>query len=184
MTTPRSNRRGFSLLELIAVLVALIALGALLMPTLSGMRGNTRTRAGVDVVQTYISKAREKAIEDGCAYRLAISADGKRVRIAPDTYEAMGELPTIDDDDGTNSGPVIREDDLPAGVTALLVVGEDDFIAQDQSGWKRVATFMPDGTCKEDTVEIRVEEPGVSPMTLRIKGITGSCTTIKGGGGP
>jgi prepilin-type N-terminal cleavage/methylation domain-containing protein len=173
MVVMKTRRPGFSLMELIAVLVALVILGAILVPTLSGMRGDTRTKAGSDILQSYIAKARERAIEDGFAYRLAISADGKRIRIAPDTFEAMGEMPTVDEDAGT-TGPTIREDDLPEGVTALIVAGEDDFIAQDQSGWKRVATFMPDGTCKEDLVEVRVEESGVVPMIIRLKGVTGT----------
>ncbi|CAN5556921.1 hypothetical protein BH11PLA2_BH11PLA2_06050 [soil metagenome] len=177
------NRRGFSLLELMAVLVALIVLGAVLIPTLSGMRGDTRTKAGVDILQTYIAKAREKAIEDGFAYRLAISADGKRVRISPDTFEAMGEMPTIEDDEH-GTAPTIREDDFPEGVTVLIVTSDDDFHSQDQSGWMRVATFMPDGTCKEDHADVRVEEKGVSPVTVRVRGVTGTSVVQNGSAKP
>ncbi len=180
-TLSRNTRRGFTLLELIAVLAAIIILGAFLVPNMSSMRGDTRTKAGADVLQSYISKARSKAIEDGIPYRFAIYLDGKRVRIAPDTFESLGELPTAADDDDATSGPVIREDDLPVGVTATVTTSDDDGGGtQDQSGWKRVATFLPDGTCREDAVEVTVSETGVSSVIIRLRGITGLCTVSRG----
>lgn len=180
--TARTNRAGFTLLELLCVLAAIIVLGAILVPTLSGMRADTRTKAGADVVQSYISKARNKAIEDGVPYRLAIHMDGKRVRLSPDAFETMGEMPAVTEDDDLTSGAPISEDDLPEGVTAVLV-SEDEFQSQDQSGWKRVATFLPDGTCREDAVVIRIEEKDVSPVLLFLRGVTGTVSASRGGGG-
>lgn len=184
MTAACTHRRGFTLLELVAVLAAIVILGVVLIPTFSGVRGDTNTKAGADLVQTYLAKARAKAIEDGTPYRFAISADGRRIRIAPDTFESLGELPNVSEDDDSTSGPVIREDDLPEGVLAVLVLSDEDYIAQDQSGWKRVATFLPDGTCREDNVELRVEEKGVAPVIIKLRGVTGSSQATRGGSSP
>jgi Tfp pilus assembly protein FimT len=185
-TSPRLIRRGLTLIELVAVLMTLIILGAVLFPTLDGMQGDTHTKAGADVVKTYIAKARSKAIEDGMAYRLAISADGHRVRIAPDNYESLGEMPTVSgDEDDSSSGPVIREDDLPKGVLAVIVnIVDEEYVAQDQSGWRRVATFLPDGTCREDCVDLSVQEHGVTPVQIHLRGITGTSSTTRGGSSP
>src|SRR5437773_1509068 len=97
----RSTRRGFTILELVAVLTVIVILGAALLPTLSGSRGDTRTKAGADVVQSYIAKARAKAIEDGRPYRLAFSANGTQVQITPDVDDDA----TAHDDDDLSSGP-------------------------------------------------------------------------------
>lgn len=174
----RSRRAGFSIIELIAVLVTVVVLGGMILPTLGGIRGDTRTKAAGDMVQEYMARSRAKAIEGGQAYRLAVSSDGRRVRMAPDTFEAMGEAaPEASDEDG--AGPTIREDDLPAGVTASLLLDDGEFAADDAIGWRRVATFLPDGTCREDTVEVRVEEADVAPVLIRLRGLTGACTQTR-----
>lgn len=173
------KRAGFSLLELIAVMAALIILGALVVPTIFGARGDTQVKAGSDILQTYIAKARAKAVEDSKAYRLAISADGKKIQIQPDLDDGIDDV-----DDENSSGPLHCEEDLPAGVTAVIVISEDDFVAQDQSGWQRVATFLPNGTCREDNIAIRVEEKGTNPITITLRGVTGTSVVSRGGSSP
>lgn len=175
-----ARRKGFSILELVVVMAALLILGALVVPTLFGSRRDTHVKAGSDILHTYIAKARAKAIEDGKPYRLAIYADGKKVQIQPDVDDAG--TPNEDEDQGT--GPLICEEKLPEGVMAVIVVSGDDYTPQDQSGWQRVATFLPDGTCREENVEIRVTEKGTASITLTLRGVTGNCVTSKGGSPP
>jgi Tfp pilus assembly protein FimT len=165
----RRPRRGITLLELMVVMAALVILGGVFLPTLSGMRGNTRVKAAVDTVRGRIAEARMRAIENGQAYRLALSPDGKRLRLAPDAAETTGQS------DGT--APAVEED-LPEQVTAELMVDDDGFAGQDTNGWTRVATFQPDGTCREDTVHVLLKELGVSAMFVRLRGLTG--TTCSG----
>jgi prepilin-type N-terminal cleavage/methylation domain-containing protein len=174
------RRKGFSILELVVVMAVLLILGALVVPTLFGSRRDTHVKAGSDIVHTYIAKARAKAIEDGKPYRLALYADGKKVQIQPD----LDDGGATDDDDPSASGPLICEENFPEGVMAVIVIGGDDYAPQDQSGWQRVATFLPDGTCREENVEIRVSEKGAASITLTIRGVTGNCVTSKGGSSP
>jgi len=179
MTGFRTARRGFTLLELMAVMAVIVILGGILIPTLSGTRGNTRTKAGADVMQSYIARARAKAMETGRAYRLAISADGKKVQISPDIDDAPHE------DDDPNADPITSEDNLPQGVMAVIInVTDDDYVSQDQSGWQRISTFLPDGTCREDTVDVLIEEKGVTPVVIHIRGVTGTATVARGGDSP
>ena len=48
--------------------------------------------------------------------------------------------------------------------------------AVDADGWTRVATFQPDGTCREDAVAVRVRQPAVYPLVVRVRGLTGAVT--------
>lgn len=170
------KRRGVTLIELIAVMAVLIILGGVILPTLTATRRDVYVKAAADMVRGRMAEARSKAIENGQAYRFAISEDGRRIRIAPDTYEALGEVATSDDD----SSPIlIREDDLPKGVTLQLTDEEAEFAVQDSSGWKRVVTFLADGTCREDSAELIVTENGVTPVLITVRGLTGVTTTSK-----
>jgi prepilin-type N-terminal cleavage/methylation domain-containing protein len=169
------RRRGFTLLEMVAVLAVLIILGAVLIPTLSGVRGDTRSKAGADSVRSFMAEARAKAMEDGTPYRLSVSPDGRSLRIAVENGTmGMGMI----EDDGTGFS---REDQLPDGVTAKLITDEnDDAATTDETGWNRVATFLADGTCREDTVEVVVSETGVVPFIVRLRGLTGVVTVYRG----
>jgi Tfp pilus assembly protein FimT len=159
-------------MELLAVIAILTALGGVLVPTLSGIGGDTKVKAGADIVRARMSEARAAAIEEGRAYRVAVSQDGTKVRVAPDELEFAGLGPTADD----ANGPLIVEDDFPTPVTAVPVIDEGTQTVVDDSGWVRVVTFLPDGTCREATAAVEVKEPGVHSMLVRIRGLTGSAT--------
>jgi prepilin-type N-terminal cleavage/methylation domain-containing protein len=171
-------RRGYTILEVIVVMAAILILGSFILPTLFGMRGDTRSKAGADMIRGRMNEARAKAMEDGVPYRLAVSSDKKRLRLAPDTYESTGVAPTTTDTNST--GPYIREDDLPDTVLADAMLDQNDQSTQDTAGWVRVATFLPDGTCKEDGVEIDIREPGVVPFIIRLRGLTGAVSVTRG----
>jgi prepilin-type N-terminal cleavage/methylation domain-containing protein len=173
--TARRHRHGYTLMELLAVVAILTALGGILVPTLSGFGGDTKVKAGADAVRARLSEARAAAIEQGRPYRVAVSEDGTRVRVAPDElgfadFEPLGE-------EGT-TGPVIVEDALPDTVTAVPVFDEGAQAVVDEDGWVRVVTFLPDGTCREATAAVEVREPGVHAMLIRVRGLTGAATVI------
>jgi Tfp pilus assembly protein FimT len=168
------RREGYSLIELLVVLAALIILGAVLVPTFSGMSRDTRIKAGADAIQARIAEARGAAIEDARPYFLLLSPDGTRVRVAPDENFADAQFA-----DEEESGPFHAEENLPSDVTARAVLG-GAVAAPDADGWIRVATFLPDGTCKEDTAVVELNEPGVYPLTIRIRGLTGTSSVAAG----
>jgi prepilin-type N-terminal cleavage/methylation domain-containing protein len=172
MTARRRHRPGYTLMELLAVIAILTALGGVLVPTLSGLGGDTKVKAGADAVRARMSEARAAAIEQGRAYRVAVSQDGTKLRVAPDELEFAGFEPL----DGEGAGPVIAEDELPTPVTAVPVLDEGAQAVVDEAGWIRVVTFLPDGTCREASAAVEVKEPGVHSMLVRVRGLTGSAT--------
>lgn len=170
--TARPRRPGYTLMELLAVIAILTALGGVLVPTLSGLGGDSKVKAGADAVSARMAEARAAAIGEGRAYRFAVSEDGTRLRVAPDELEFTGFEPL----DPEGAGPVVVEDELPTPVTVVPVPDEAAQMVVDEAGWIRVVTFLPDGTCREATAAVEVKEPGVHSMLIRVRGLTGAAT--------
>jgi hypothetical protein len=84
-------------------------------------------------------------------------------------------MATTSEDDVTI---VIGETSLPKEVTASLMTA-DEAASMDDNGWTRIATFRPDGTCREDNVTIRLNETGQIPLLIIIRGLTGAATIVK-----
>jgi hypothetical protein len=143
------------------------------------MRGDTHSKAAADLIRSRMDDARSKAMEHGRPYRLALSSDYQHLRVTADGADSTGA--PQENEDGTTD-PVL-EDDLPDGVTAQVKLSQDEQSTQDQAGWVRVATFMPDGTCKEDSVEVETVEAGVAPYLIRLRGLTGAVTVTRGNQG-
>ncbi|MGL6097806.1 MAG: pilus assembly FimT family protein [Fimbriiglobus sp.] len=172
----RCRRPGYTLIELLAVMAALIILGAVLLPTLSGLTRDTNVKAAGDLMRERVADARANAIGAGKPYRLAVSADGGRVRVGPDD-ESFTDPVSADDET-----PFMADDALPGAVTATPMA-DGDAPMTDDGGWVRVATFLPDGTCREDGAELELREPDVFPLRFVIRGLTGSASVAPAAGG-
>ncbi len=164
-------RGGYSLLELLVVIAILIILGAIIAPTFTSISKDSQVKAAADTVRGRAMAARSAAISENRTYKLAVSSDGLRVRVAPDDTAFTTQAVSEDDDD---AGPTVTEDNLPKGVSAKLVVLAGQQSVTDDAGWVRVATFNPDGTCRDDQAVIEVAEPGITPLWVRIRGLTGA----------
>jgi prepilin-type N-terminal cleavage/methylation domain-containing protein len=161
------RRPGYTLLELLCVVAVLAILGAVILPTLGGLFRDTRTQAAGDMVRGWASEARARAIEDGRSYQLLVSIDGRRLRVGPDELE-QAEQPA---ETGAPL-PLSREDALPDTVTLMpMMIGESVAVAP--AGWVVVCTFKPDGTCREASAQFQLQEPGVNPLTVSVRGLTG-----------
>lgn len=179
MTANRTRRRsGYTLMELIVVMAILVCLGALLAPTFSSVNRDTSVKAGADIVRARMEEARGSAIGDARPYRFSVSADGKRVRVSPEGFEEGMIQPTNEGD----NPPFFVEDVLPKDVTVVSVSGDQTATA-DGDPWVRVATFLPDGTCKEDHTILEVREAGVHPMVVTLRGLTGTVNVAPGKAG-
>ena len=176
-TTRRTRRRGASLVEVMATMAVLVILGGILAPTFRTMSRDSKSKAGADTLRGRIADARGAAVEGGRPYRLAISTDGKKVRVAPDEQAFVNMAANADDDD---NGPMIAESALPADVTATTQHDDGSQATPDDAGWVRVATFQPDGTCREDSATVKIAEPGSRSIYIRIRGLTGAAVTESG----
>jgi Tfp pilus assembly protein FimT len=159
------------MLEIVVVLAILLILGAIILPTLKGFFRDTRVQAAVDQCRSRATLARALAVEQGRIYVFEVSQDGRQIRIQPDPNDLAG---VSSEEDGNT--PRIRIETLPDEVT--LVPRTADPAQGSPDGWIRLATFLADGTCREQTVQFELSEPGVLAMTIEIRGLTGTSTIV------
>lgn len=171
----RGPRQGYTLLEVLVVLALLVIIGMIIMPSISGLSGNTRVEAGADQVRGRLADARSLAIEQSMPYRVSINPTSNRIRVAP-------LVPMTGSNSEGGTGPVTIEEPLSEGVTArVLPSGEQP--VQEVDGWQTVATYLQDGTCQEIHSLVEISEPGSRPMQVQVRGLTGGVDILSGGGG-
>lgn len=163
-----SNRDGYTLIELLVVVAIVVLLGAIIAPTFSGQQGNTKVRAAADAVTGDIAMARSRAMDEGRNYRVSISQDSTKIRVSPDDPDAQT--------DGEQTKPFQSEKQMPENVTLVPIITGSEMSTADADGWVRLATFLQDGTCREDLVDFEIREPGIIPLVVQIRGLTGHVT--------
>jgi prepilin-type N-terminal cleavage/methylation domain-containing protein len=173
-----SPRRGFTLLEVLLVMAVIVMLAAMAYPSIEAMYSDVRLKAAADQVRAAWADARTKAIEEGRPYRFAVQPDGQ-FRIAPDAadfWTGGGGTPAPTDAD---TQPLVVEDTLPKGVNFAdggVNGGATDPTAGDSGPWQAVVRFLPDGTASQDVEIVFQAEGGGRPVSLRLRGLTGSVT--------
>jgi hypothetical protein len=181
------SRPAYTLFELVLVLAVLVVLAALIYPSFDSMYGGYRLTAAADMVRASWASARARALDEGRPYRFAVIQGKGNYRIAPDSPEFWAGNGGSPDASGTDNQPLIVEETLPKGVRFAsleamrnngLDQSGDSFLppgSVDPSTWSTVATFLPDGTARED-VEIAFHGRGGRPLLLRLRGLTGIVT--------
>ena len=170
------TRTGFTLLEIVVVLAILIILASVTLPSFSAIRGNSDQKAGLDSLRARIADARGLAQQEGTAYRLAVNEDGTRVRLAPDVAE-FAHLPASN---AASANVKVLEIALgKVTVTVPSTPENGERIGADQDGWITLGTFLPNGTCREDSTVIEVNEPSFPPIRLLLRGVTGTARVVR-----
>jgi len=175
MVARSRNRRGYSLIEVLAVMSLLVVLGGIIAPTIRTFGRDSNIKAGTDTLRGRVADARSAAIEDNRPYRLSISPDGTKIRVSPDD-ETSETAANADDTDE----PTTIESDLPKNITIVPETDEATQQVVDSEGWVRVATFLPNGTCREDSAVMEIREPGSLSKVVRIRGLTATASVSNG----
>jgi prepilin-type N-terminal cleavage/methylation domain-containing protein len=169
MNIKRRVRRGFTLIEVLLVMVILVVVSSLAYPSIASMYGNIRLTAGVDMVRGAWAEARAQAIEDGVAYRFAVSQDMMKYKLAPDRDEIWsGGSTTLSDIADT----IVKSETFPETVSIDLGTANGETFGE----WISVVTFLPDGACDKDT-SVKLRSSGARPVLLRVRAMTGHVTT-------
>ncbi len=177
------RRAGFTLFEMMLVLGILVVLAAMIYPSLDAMYGGYRLTASADQVRAAWASARAHAMDDGRAYRFAVVPGKGNFRVAPDSPEYWAGNGGSPSDADLATQPLILEEALKGiGFTTLDAVpsggldqGADSVLplgSVDPNQWTTVATFLPDGTARDD-VTIVLEARGARPVVLTLRGLTG-----------
>jgi prepilin-type N-terminal cleavage/methylation domain-containing protein len=177
----KSTGRGFTLIEVLLVLVLLVVIGALAAPILTGALSRSQLRNGGDIVQAALTRTRLTAMESGQTQVFRCEMKGRRFQAG-----SMAELasaggvpvgPDVDEGPHTGRLDVTR---LPSGVT----FGAGQFAPSQQlaaflgqtsdATWSNPIVFSPDGTCTDATLLLVNETKQTIRVTLR--GVTGTAT--------
>src|SRR4051794_6473989 len=137
----RTDRRGYTLFELVCVMALIVVLGAAVLPSMTGLYGDTHQRAAADLFNTRLAEARAKAMETGQPYRVALNGD--KLRVAPEG----DDFATLPPDTPAAYASKATEDTLDKATAGLTGVAGAAAPDADQAGWATIATFLPDGTC-------------------------------------
>jgi prepilin-type N-terminal cleavage/methylation domain-containing protein len=186
---PNQSRDGYTLLEILLVMAIIIMIGAVAYPSIDSWYGSFKVQGGADAVRGAWAEARERAIQDGIAYRFAVVPGSTHFRVAPDRADYWTGA-TPEPDDPTNP-PLILERSLPKNVVFNVNGGdnsaptaptneksssaEDDPV--DTSQYVTLTVFLPNGTAQND-VSIRLDAKGASPLTLQLRSLTGTFKTL------
>jgi type IV fimbrial biogenesis protein FimU len=190
-TRSTRSRRGYTLIELLVVMAIMILFVSIVLPSINAFFGTNRPKAAADQIRGELAAARAWAIEEGVPYRVALSADGTRVRRAP---ESEFDEPAVIN--GLASARRVEQTFEKA--IAEVVVGEDGSSAPAVAGdWVTIAVVLPDGTCRDDrldaedngnqvvTVAVREradpDKPAGNPVVhVIVRGITGHVRVVTG----
>ncbi len=161
------RRSGFTLFEMVLVLLLVVVAASLASPLLDTLLHPNQVTAAIDAVTVNLEQARSRAIEEGRPFRFSIVEGGNTFRIEPDDaatntdagYTIDGELPEscLFVENGTG---VIEQSSQPSA-----------------GGLKSIAVFLPDGTAR-DNVDISFGRPGLVRATLRLRALTGSVSLV------
>ncbi len=170
----RNIRTGYTLFEILVILVLLIILGAAILPTMNGFYSNTRQRSAADTVRSRLADARVKAMERGQAFRVAVHIEKNRIRLGPDGEDFASRI--ADDPPALDS--LVTEDKLDPATAEVVVESGVEPPFTDAAGWVTIATFLPDGTCREGNVVVAVREQNFQPILIQVRGVTGSTRVL------
>jgi prepilin-type N-terminal cleavage/methylation domain-containing protein len=184
----KRTRPGYTLLELVLVVVIIAMMAAMAFPSLHSLYLDLRQASAADQVRAAWARARLQAVNEGRSYRFAIIPNKGNYRVAPDDPEFWSGSPPTASGDGSQEGPTILEAALPKGVRLAAADGpltdvdasDDTFVPQNQldpSMYVPLVTFLPDGTSRDD-VSIAFTARGTRPLLLRLRGITGAATVV------
>lgn len=141
---------GFSLLEIMVVLVLISIATAVVMPRLVPQISSSRLRAGAVEIASIVNTARFRAVQAGKTLHLFVHRDERMLALSIDDAEK----------------PVIRRH-LPEGLSISWIEKEGRPVSADPVK----LAFLPDGTNTE--ARLKLSGPAGASQVLRLEGTGG-----------
>ncbi len=157
-----SRAAGFTLLELILVMIVLFILAGVAAPRFSDFFPALQVRKTADRIFAWARKARSDAALTGARHRLVLDAEGKRywIEFEPRPLKEPFVFRKL--------GGSWDEETYPDDVVLESLEG-----LEDDQGFK-VLTFRPDGTAEDATIVVANDRG--DRRTIRVAGATSQVT--------
>ena len=150
METPRQRERGFTLIEIMVVVILIGIVAAIAVPNMDLVFSRNKLRGSTTSVTSSLYLARMKAINDGFPYGVLFNGDGS-FQIYQDPYNANDEFGTpYQLDAGLTFSEVTFVDDL-AVFTEYGQLHKDCLPAGDMVGTVYITDSVSDTTSVEVT---------------------------------
>src|SRR5262245_42314654 len=111
----RTARPGYTLLELVLVVIIIALLAVLSFPSLHSTYLNLRVTSAIDEVRAAWAMGRVQAVNEGRPYRFAIVPNKGNYRLAPDSNDFWNGNPPMSNGNGSGDQPIVLESALPKG---------------------------------------------------------------------
>lgn len=161
------RRSGYTLLELILVIVLILAAAAFAIPNIEGWVSRRRVHAEADKIKARLIEVRNLAMAEGRVYTFQIMVNGSGFKIEPEEASELTVEGAVE--------PTIREQQLDSGVIFVkdLEALKGSSVPAPTSTYETIVIFNPDGTAREDA-QILFGTPGVSVRAVGVRGLTGA----------
>ncbi len=190
----RDLRGGFTLLELVVVLMVIVAIISLTWPQLMRFTREQQLREWSSQVRADLAGARIKAIENGLVYQFRYEPGGRWFAVLPHDRPDAGNT-TADSAAGKTMLEAARSGGAPATLAQLPEDLNFRFLdgqrteelspewmkllptseALGRVSWSTPILFHLDGTC--DSATVVLENRQQHSQTLTLRGLTGGITT-------
>jgi type II secretion system protein H len=206
-------RGGFSLVELLIVMAVLAAVAGLVLPSMRGPLDKSRLTGAAKEIQASLAKARSLAIREGTSVSFRYEIAGARYVIERRPATVNATISVLEDPSGASTTPsglttesaevpaqpingeeisssnstILREGQLPIGVTFAEPVSEKTVPGQDQIGtqsissdaattapltaglrrWSDPIRFQPSGRTEDTTIRVAGQRDFVVDVTVR-----------------
>jgi prepilin-type N-terminal cleavage/methylation domain-containing protein len=185
-TTRQRNRSGgFTLLELLLVLVVMVVVAGLVMPSIDRLLDGQKVDKGADLVRAAMGRARVAAIREGKVHAFVCQPGSSGMLVAPleSLAGSSNNLAAVfgPEREEARFGSIdFSDDQLPLRVrfTSTAVVDNSRSEAAEEaagasaSGALQYILFYPDGTSQDAQVNI-VNEQGYQKRIV-VRGLTGT----------
>jgi len=161
-------------MEVLVVMAILVLMAVLVLPSVMAFRGDSRPRAGADVIRAELAAARSRAMEEGVPYRVALSQDKKKIRRGPDT----SDFATAAAFNQASPEAKVVEYTFDEGTTAEVLADGETEKPETTNNYVTIAVVLPDGTCRADNVIVAVTDEDKQTIHVRVRGITGASRVV------
>lgn len=168
-------RAGFTLLELMLVMLIILIASALAVPAIDALMTDGRVKAARDMVRARWADIRGRAMQEGRPYKFSIMDQTGKFKIEPEDSNAPSD---------TDDSPLILEGELPQDVLFSKSAGGTGASGAGASGmppgssdYETLAVYLADGTARDD-VQVMFGKAGDRLIGLKLRALTGAVTMI------